>query len=734
MIKIISPKHFLSILVLGLGLLISFSIVVRAQEATNGPTDAGITAQGIVFPISELGNCTDKEACRKYCDDQTHMDSCITFAKVHGLMNEKEVERAEKFRKKLGVGGGPGGCRTPGECETFCRNIDNMNVCIAFAEEQGFSDPHIEEAKRIQKYIQGGGAMPGGCNSKESCEAYCSDFSHAEECFWFAEKAGINQVRGGVGGRFSAQGGSASGGEGGIPPGQFQKLLELIKKGETPGGCTSKDGCETYCQAEGHLEECIAFGEKVGFIEPGQAEKIKQLGGKGPGGCSSPQACKAYCSDQTHQEECFKFAEEHGFIPPEQIKEAKEGFVRLRAGLEQAPPEVVACLKSVLGPSIIEEIQAGKLTPGPEIGERVRECFEKFGRHRDFANPFQNAPPEVLSCLREKLGDSFENVRSGKAMPTPEMADTFRVCFQNTQSFGGSEGGPGGSGPGITGRPMMDRGEFLRSAPPGIVSCLREKIGDQIEKIQSGEIRPGPELEQVMRGCFESFRPQPPAEGREERFPPTIIECVDPAHPEKGFIPCPQPKQEGSVVPPQSGFRSPGGCTGPEECRRYCSDPAHREECRGFAGGGAPGFGGGGGFVPSSTGSVRPGGFFAPGTSPPSFGAPNFPPVVGECLRSNLSSEQLSVLMSGSRSATEVEAIIGKCFNQGAPQITPVEGMPLQPAMPYNPSGNQPILPPLTMPQSEPVPASTSDSSGQGGSLIGTLLAPVMELLRALTR
>lgn len=49
---------------------------------------------------------------------------------------------------------------------------------------------------------------------------------------------------------------------------------------------------------------------------------------------------------------------------------------RLRAGIEQAPPDVLACLRKHLGPNIIEDIESGNLVPGPAIGEWMRERFE----------------------------------------------------------------------------------------------------------------------------------------------------------------------------------------------------------------------------------------------------------------------------------------------------------------------------------------------------------------------
>ena len=50
----------------------------------------------------------------------------------------------------------------------------------------------------------------------------------------------------------------------------------------------------------------------------------------------------------------------------------------VRMGLDKAPEEVKACLKENLGENIINDMEAGTLTPGPDIGERVKGCFEKF--------------------------------------------------------------------------------------------------------------------------------------------------------------------------------------------------------------------------------------------------------------------------------------------------------------------------------------------------------------------
>lgn len=531
MVRIQKPAYLFTFIIVVAGFLVGATIMAQAQtdiaDIPEGPTEEQIRAGGIAFPVPELGNCGSKEACRAYCNDPQNIPVCISFAEQHGLMNKDESSRAKNYAEKLRAGNGPGGCASPKECEAYCSDLQNIEACVVFAESQGFKDPRIEEAKKIRNYLQGGNKMPGGCASRESCERYCGDFSHAEECFAFAKNAGIAQG-GGV---------SDSGGEGPKPE-QLQKILELAKRGEMPGGCTSKDACERYCRDPDHFEACTEFGVKAGFMTREQADRFKKTGGKGPGECRSEESCRAYCNDPTHQEECFKFAEEHGLIPAEEIKRAKEGLVQMRAGFDHAPPEVAACLKSVLGPSIIEDIQSGKIVPGPQIGERVRECFAKFGAHARPHETFADAPPEVVTCLKEKIGESFEKIRTGEMAPTPEMGDAFRICFQKAQLDRG--GFPGGGAPKALGggpSPQMLR-DFLRSAPPGVAECLTAKFGGDLDKIESGQISLPPGFMEDIRACFDEFQP----EFRSPHLGP-----------------------DGGMMPPKDGMRPPPGDGRPRE-------------------------------------------------------------------------------------------------------------------------------------------------------------------------
>lgn len=562
-------KRFLPLIILGMGLLASSVVFVQAQRVAGvaqGPSDQNISAAGIMFPVPELGNCKDKDDCKNYCSRPANMQTCIAFAQSRGLMNREESEQAKKFVNQLQAGGGPGGCKTPQECETFCSDIKNIESCIKFAERNGIKDKDTEEGEKILKYLQAGGRLPGGCTSKESCENYCGDFNHAGECLAFAEKAGVGPAS-------PPAGRMREGNEASLA--QMKKIMELTRKGESPGGCKSKNQCESYCKDQSHFGECVVFAEKAGFITKDQAEMARKTGGKGPGGCDSEDSCKSYCNDPAHRDECFKFAKDHGLIPPEHLQEMQQGMVRLRQGLEQAPPEVASCLKSTLGPSVIEDIQSGKLTPGPDIGERMKNCFEKFGKRGDPKEAFEHAPPQVLGCLKEKLGANFGKMESGEMMPTPEMGDAMRICFQQFQMQSDRGVAPGG-------RP--DFSEFLRGAPPEMTSCLQKKFGSDFAKLQSGQLQMQADLKDKIESCFKDFRPREQEDSSGERWEKTVPQLVPPSPPQNLPMMPIKPKEWGQP-PSEQRVTMPGF---PPEVLACLKSSVPGDALEKFIGGGAP--------------------------------------------------------------------------------------------------------------------------------------------------
>ena len=103
------------------------------------------------------------------------------------------------------------------------------------------SGEELEEAKKAAKAISSGIKPPGNCRGKAQCDVYCSDSSHMEECLNFAEAAG-----------FIPQEEAA----------MARKIMPLMMKGEMPGGCKSKDQCESYCEDGEHAENAPLLPSK----------------------------------------------------------------------------------------------------------------------------------------------------------------------------------------------------------------------------------------------------------------------------------------------------------------------------------------------------------------------------------------------------------------------------------------------------------------------------------------
>lgn len=245
--------------------------------------------EDITYPIAELGNCKNQEACFKYCNEPSHFDACIAFAESNDLLTENEIDDYRAANEAI-VNGGPGGCSNELDCETYCSDINNLQECISFAEQHGLIDEQeLEEARKVLAALEAGYSLPGGCTGEESCEAYCSEPAHMEECLTFAEAAGFMSEE---------------------EIAEARNILSIMQSGETPGGCQSQSECEEYCEDSAHFEECIDFAVQAGFMSEEEAEMIREMGGgefAGPGGCTSEEECRAYCEQETNMEECAVF-------------------------------------------------------------------------------------------------------------------------------------------------------------------------------------------------------------------------------------------------------------------------------------------------------------------------------------------------------------------------------------------------------------------------------------------
>ena len=406
-----------------------------------------LSADDIVFPVAELGNCQDEQECKQYCSDSSHMEECITFAEKYDLMTEQEIERARQFESIGGVG--PGGCTNEFECQFYCEDINHIEECVAFAEENGLMDPdELEEARMVIRALQQGVPLPGGCTNEQECEAYCEDPNNMRECIAFAEAAGFMSpgelreakqmlkaldagitppdCRGKAECDVYCQEPSHveeciefSIAAGFIPPEEAEevrKMLPLMKSGRMPEWCRDKEQCEAYCADESHIDECTDFFVGAGFMSPEDAEMFRKTGGKGPGDCQGKEECESYCNDPAHQEVCFEFAREHGLISEDELRNMEEGVRQFQDWFATAPPEVAQCLQEQVGDEVLQEIQAGTFMPGPELINNLEQCF---------ALQQQIVENQMRECISKSC-------------------DEFFSCMGAISQQGG---GPGGGGP-----------------------------------------------------------------------------------------------------------------------------------------------------------------------------------------------------------------------------------------------------------------------------------------------
>ncbi len=372
-------------------------------------------AQGletITYPVSELGNCQNKEACKAYCEIKDNMSGCIDFGTKKGLVSNEEAAVAKKAIEKIRLGETPGKCRDRESCSNFCQNdAGSLKNCIAFAKEIGVPQREIDEAERVSKALEEGAKLPGNCQGKRACEAYCKNIEHIDECLSFAEAAGV------------------------LPPerlSEAKKIAKFYKSGEMPGRCTSKDECEAYCGDDSHFEECISFASKAELISGDEAEIARKTGGKGPGGCRSRAECDSYCNTEEHADECVNFAVEKGLVSGEDARNIRGGGGQIREALGNVPaetrPQVEACLRNIFGEKF-EAILNGTQTIIKAEGEKIKLCFGGIGEimrenagqgqseatrmnQGDMEKYLKGAPKDIQERIRAQMRESTDDVRT----------------------------------------------------------------------------------------------------------------------------------------------------------------------------------------------------------------------------------------------------------------------------------------------------------------------------------
>ncbi|MFA4890299.1 MAG: hypothetical protein WC587_01545 [Candidatus Paceibacterota bacterium] len=340
--KFASKKIFLNVAA------IIFSLgIISVANAVN-PFD-------ISYPVAELGNCGSQEECKSFCDNPDNQVACVEWAQGKGFVTEGEVKRVKDMRRFDDGAApiedfGPNGCKTPQECDAFCKVLENLNECLSYSVSHGYMPQ--EEADKILAKVNKGG--PGGCKGPQECDTFCRNPENIETCMNFAVEDGkiskeeadfiITQTKEFGAGHGRKGGAGKSGQQRGPaePKIDEQKALKVLEeKGGGPGGCKSMEECGNYCGTPEHGEECMNFAVENGFMPPEEMEKAKKMMTMaGPGGCKGPQECDAYCSQEGHGEECMNFSLQNGLVSPEEgekMKREMEIVKKLQGGGMSGP-------------------------------------------------------------------------------------------------------------------------------------------------------------------------------------------------------------------------------------------------------------------------------------------------------------------------------------------------------------------------------------------------------------
>ena len=379
----------------------------------------------------------------------------------------------------------------------------------------------------------------GGCGSEGECRVYCDDEENAEACLAFAEREGV------------------------MEKGEVERaraMVQALRSGESPGGCTSREACETFCSDVTNIETCLAFAERHGIRDEAEVKEMRKVaqaiqgGVLPPGGCRSKKACESFCEEPEHAEECLAFAEKAGFIEGRELEMARKALPFLQRG--ETPggcrgkescdayckggdhTEECVAFAEKAGFMSREEAEIVRKTGGRGPGdcrgkeecevfcnseENQETCFS-FGKEhglisdedlkrmeegrRQVQESFGQMPEEVLACLTERLGaEELEKIRSGALMPGPRTGEAMRGCFEAVMPQGRDfrEGGEPGRGEG--GREAGDRGDRLERGAKngrGAGEGGRYPMPPLPDgAVSPGGVTPGGQLPPDIRSCLE---------------------------------------------------------------------------------------------------------------------------------------------------------------------------------------------------------------------------------------
>lgn len=342
------------------------------------------------------------------------------------------------------------------------------------------------------------------------------------------------------------------------------------------GNCQDKNTCQAYCDKPENMSPCLDFAEAHDLVpekEIKMARKMLAAGQtSGPGGCQGQAQCGTYCDDMSHIKECVAFAEQHDLMPPEELAEAKKVAKALERGV-QPPPcssksecDDICVRPENMKSCIIFAKEAGLMPPEDlEEVEKVLAALEKgitpppCGR-KEQCDEYCALPENFETCI---------NFAEAAGFMSPEEVTMARRT--------------GGKGPGnCRGKEACE--QFCEDPAHG-EECINFAMENGFMSAEEAE-----QAKKMLAAGMNMMQGGPGGcKGKDQ----CEAYCDDSSH----MTECVDFAEKAGFMSPEDAARAremagkgmnmiqggPGGCKGEEECRTFCEDPSHGEECINFS-------------------------------------------------------------------------------------------------------------------------------------------------------
>ncbi|MEK7647068.1 MAG: hypothetical protein AAB378_01670 [Patescibacteria group bacterium] len=370
----------------------------------------------------------------------------------------------------------------------------------------------------------------GNCGSMDECKVFCDDSANALACLSWAKANGFvkEEQRLAEGDQFE------------------RRARETLKNDAGPGGCRSFEECDAFCSREENTDTCFAFAKEHDLAPQEELRKVERR--TGPGGCNSQKECDDFCRTPDNAEVCVNFAVQEGKISQEEADFMIGRMKEFSGPGRMGPPEGME--------------PRGPQPPQIDI-EKARKLLETEGgpggcKTMDECDAFCGTPGNDAVCLQFAVDHGL--------MPAQELERAKKMM--NAE-------GPGG----CRGRECENYCQNPEHGEECINFAVREGFMDPAEAEQARKFtklakEPGPGGCTGRQACDE-FCSRP--ENGEACFAFAK---------ERGLISendIQRMEKEKSIRGKLEKQGGPGGCKNEQECRSYCEDTAHFDECAAFS-------------------------------------------------------------------------------------------------------------------------------------------------------